>query len=322
MPRVDSSHVLPARDGVGASCIALPPGPWPTIAAFLIDRFPAVPAADWLERMACGDVVDEAGERVDADRGYRAHLKVYYYRHVPAEPRVPFDDTVLFQDDHIVVVDKPHFLPVTPGGRYLQETVLVRARRRLGIDTLSPVHRLDRETAGLVVLAVVPAERAAYHALFRDRAVEKVYEAVAVDRPDVPMPQVRRSRLVESAGSFMQMAEVPGEPNTETAIARVRACGDGHALYRLHPLTGRRHQLRVHMAALGLPLVYDRIYPVLWPHEADGTTQDFSRPLQLLARSITFADPATGQHRHFESRLVLSAAEFGHDAPCDKEDAS
>lgn len=308
MPLVDPPHGLRARDGVGPSCVSLPPGPWATIGEFLIARFPAVPAADWVARMACGDVVDEAGRRVGVDRPYRAHLKIFYYRHVAAEPRVPFDEAVLFEDEHLVVIDKPHFLPVTPGGRYLQETVLVRARRRLGIDTLAPVHRLDRETAGLVVLSVQPAERAAYHELFRARAVEKVYEAVAPDRQDVPMPQVRRSRMAESAASFMQMAEVPGEPNAETAIERVGPCGDGCALYRLVPLTGRRHQLRVHMAALGLPLVNDRIYPVLQAHEADGATQDFSRPLQLLARAIAFTDPVTAQTRRFESRLVLSDA--------------
>jgi len=306
MPGIDPMHGLSARDGVGPSCIALPPGPWRTIGAFLIDRFPAVPAVEWLARMARGDVVDEAGQCVGVDRPYRAHLKVFYYRHVPAEPRVPFDEAVLFRDDHLVVIDKPHFLPVTPGGRYLQETVLVRARRRLGIETLSPVHRLDRETAGLVVLSVRIAERAAYHALFRARAVEKIYEAVAPDRQDVPMPQVRRTRLVESTEAFMQMAEVPGEPNAETAMERLGPCGGGHALYRLRPLTGRRHQLRVHMAALGLPLLNDRIYPVLQPHEADGEMQDFTRPLQLLARAIAFLDPVTGQMRRFESRLALS----------------
>ena len=308
MPRTDVRHGLAVRDGVGPSCIALPPGPWATIADFLTERFSAVPAAEWLARMARGDVMDEAGCRVDADRPYRPHLKVFYYRHVPVEPRVPFDEVVLFRDAHLVVIDKPHFLPVTPGGRYLQETVLVRARRRLGIETLSPVHRLDRETAGLVVLAVRPDERAAYHALFRARAVEKMYEAVASDRKDVPMPHVRRSRIVEATEAFMQMAEVPGEPNAETAIERAGPCGGGRALYRLRPLTGRRHQLRVHMAALGLPLVNDRIYPDLHAHEADGQTQDFSRPLQLLARSIAFTDPVTGQTRRFESTLVLSEA--------------
>ncbi|MET0351325.1 MAG: pseudouridine synthase [Rhizobacter sp.] len=320
MTRPDIPSPLPALDGVGASCIALPPGPWPTVTAFLVHRFPAVSEAAWVARMARGHVVDEAGAPVRPDRPFRAHLKVFYYRDLPDEPRVPFDEVVLFQDEHLVVVDKPHFLPVTPGGRYLQQTVLVRVRRRLGLDTLVPVHRLDRETAGLVVLAVRPEDRAAYHALFRERAVAKVYEAVAAWRPALPMPQVRRSRLAESPDAFMQMVEVPGEPNAETAIACLGPCGPGLAHYRLTPRTGQRHQLRVHMAALGLPLRNDRIYPVLQPQLEDDGTPGFERPLQLLARSLAFTDPVTGQPRTFESRRVLSDTVFGHDARSDEEE--
>ena len=306
--------LLPLRDGVGASCIALPPGPWPTAFAFLVERFPRVPVAEWQARMARGDVVDERGAAVSATQSYQAHARLFYYRHLPAEPDVPFAETVLFQDDHLVVIDKPHFLPVTPGGRYLQHTVLVRARNRLGIDTLAPLHRLDRETAGLVVLGVRPEDRPAYHAMFRERAVEKVYEAVARFRDDLVLPCVRRSRLEESPASFMQMHEVAGECNAETAIECLGRLPGGRAHYRLRPRTGQRPQLRVHLAALGLPIEGDLIYPVLQPHRADGDPTDFARPLQLLARSIAFTDPVTGEHRIFESRLGLSGAGFGHDA--------
>ena len=320
MPRPEAPAPLPALDGVGASCIALPPGPWPTVTAFLVHRFPAVTEAAWTARMARGHVVDETGAPVRPEGPYRPHLKVFYYRDLPEEPRVPFDEVVLFQDEHLVVVDKPHFLPVTPGGRYLQETVLVRVRRRLGLDALVPVHRLDRETAGLVVLTVRPQDRAAYHALFRERAVAKVYEAVAPWRPELPMPQVRRSRLAESPEAFMQMREVPGEPNAETVIECLGPCRPGVARYRLTPATGQRHQLRVHMAALGLPLRNDRIYPVLQPQLAEDGTPGFDRPLQLLARSLAFTDPVTGQARAFESRRVLSDTIFGHDAGSHEED--
>jgi beta-lactamase class A/23S rRNA-/tRNA-specific pseudouridylate synthase len=284
MPPPDPRLPLPTLDGVSPSCIALPPGDWPTIAAFLAQRFPRVPASTWAARMACGEVVDEAGVAVAEGRAYQAHLKVYYYRKPPAEPRVPFEEEVLFQDDRLVVVDKPHFLPVTPGGMYLRETALVRTRLRLGIDALVPVHRLDRETAGLVLFAVRPEDRAAYHAMFRERTVAKVYEAVAAWRPEVPMPRVHRSRLEESPVSFMQMRETPGEANAETAIECLGPCGPGLARYRLTPRTGQRHQLRVHMAALGLPLRNDRIYPHLQPQMGEGGLPDFTRPLQLLTR--------------------------------------
>lgn len=310
----------PVRDGVGPSCIALPPGRWPTACAFLVERFPRVPVGEWLARLERGDVRDEHGAAVSPTTPYRPHSKLFYYRHLSAEPDVPFEQAVLFQDEHLVVIDKPHFLPVTPGGRYLQHTVLVRARQQLGIDTLAPLHRLDRETAGLVVLGVRPTERAAYHAMFRERTVNKVYDAVAPFRHDLALPCVRRSRLVESAGSFMQMQEVDGEPNAETAIECMARLPGGRARYRLQPRTGQRHQLRVHLAALGIPIDGDLIYPVLQPHRPDGDPTDFERPLQLLARSIAFTDPVTGAQRVFESRLRLSGAGFGHDARATSDD--
>lgn len=301
-------HGLQTRDGVSPSCVGLPAGDWPTITEFLVQRFPAITRQVWLERMQAGHVVDEFGEPVWPLRPYRGHMRVYYYRALPHEARIPFDETVLFQDEHLVVADKPHFLPVTPSGRYLQETLLVRLKRRLGIDTLAPIHRIDRETAGLVMFSVQPRAGAAYQALFRQRAIGKQYEAIAPWRPDLLFPLRRCSRIVEGQ-PFFRLCEAPGEPNSETLIELldVRA---PFARYRLSPVTGRKHQLRVHMAALGLPIVNDLFYPsVVNPRERQAN-DDYSHPLQLLARTLEFIDPYSGQLRRFESQLKLNWIEL------------
>jgi len=226
-------------------------------------------------------------------------MRLYYYRALDIEPRIPFEAAVLFQDDHLVVADKPHFLPVTPSGHYLQETLLVRLKNQLELDSLIPIHRIDRETAGLVLFSVRPAERDAYQALFRRHEVVKHYEAVAPWRPDLQFPLRRRTRIMEDEHFFRQR-EVPGEPNSETLIDLLEIRGQ-RALYALSPVTGKKHQLRVHMNALGMPICNDRMYPPVEPTPED----DYARPLQLLARSITFTDPLTGQPRQFASRLNL-----------------
>ena len=298
----------PTRDGVGPSCVATLPGAWPTAADFLAERLPVLDAAQWRERMAAGDVLSVDGRPLPPDAPHVAHTKLWYWRALPAEPHIPFEAEVLFQDELLVAVDKPHFLPMTPKGRYVQETLLVRLKRRLGIDTLVPMHRLDRETAGVVLFTVQPATRHAYQSLLRDRSVEKVYEAVAPWRGDLALPHTRSSRLQERAEAFMQMAEVAGEPNAQTRIELIRrvACEPALAHYRLSPLTGQKHQLRTHMAALGVPICGDRIYPVLQPDTAPGAEPDYSQPLQLLARSIGFVDPVSGAARRFESRRTLA----------------
>lgn len=302
MRQTEASPQPPPRDGVGASCIVLPPGPWPTLLAFLQQRFAHVAADAWRLRMQRGEVLYAQDlTPVDVDAAYQPHHKVHYYRSLPAEPRIPFDEQLLFQDEHLVAVDKPHFLPVTPGGRYLQETLLVRLRRRLGIDTLQPLHRLDRETAGVVLFGVQPQARDAYHALFRARLVAKRYEAIAPYRADLPLPLTRSSRLAEG-DSFMRMAEVPGEPNAHTRITLLERKAD-MARYGLEPSTGQRHQLRVHLWSLGLPIVGDRIYPV---HLPESIENDYRNPLQLLAKTLSFIDPVTGEKRRFESGLSLN----------------
>ncbi len=288
---------LPLREGVAASAVFCPAGPWPTLTAFLDERLPRVP--DWAERVARGDVVGEAGLPLRAVP-YVAGRRVYYWRHIDVEPEVPFEARIVFQDEHLLVADKPHFLPVTPSGIYARQTLMARLRHATGLVDLNPVHRLDRETAGLVVFNLRREERDAYHRLFRDRAVDKVYEAVA-PLGTGPWPRVLRHRLAEPGGEgFMQMQVVDGEPNAETWVDLVEALQgeqQGLARYELRPRTGLRHQLRAQMNALGLPLVGDRIYPLLQPHENPPC---FDAPLQLVARAISFTDPVTDQLRSFQ----------------------
>jgi tRNA pseudouridine32 synthase / 23S rRNA pseudouridine746 synthase len=294
------------RHGVGPSAVALPAGGrWATTLDFLAQRLPAVSRADWQRRLLQGEVFDEQGRTVPAAAPYLGGQRLWYWRSLPAEPAIPFQADILFRDEHLLVVDKPHFLPMAPKGRYARETLLARLQHALGLDSLVPIHRLDRETAGLVVFSLRPAERGAYQALFRERQVDKVYQAVAGWRADLAWPLTRRSRLVPDPGQFMQMREVPGEPNAETRIELLLQRGD-RALYRLQPRTGRTHQLRVHMNALGLPLQGDSLYPVLQPEPPAGQAADFSHPLQLLACELGFTDPVTGEARHFQSRRSLN----------------
>jgi tRNA pseudouridine32 synthase/23S rRNA pseudouridine746 synthase len=297
--------MLPTRDGVGPSQVALPAGRWSCMLDFLVERFPAICAAEWNARMAAGDLVDGAGQRVAPQQAYLPHGKLYYYRTVPNEPPNPAQASVLFEDELLVVADKPHFLPVTPSGDYLQETLLVRLRRQLGVDALTPLHRIDRETAGVVLFAKQPATCAGYHTLFAGRQVAKAYQAIAPFNALLQFPLVRASTLVAS-DHFMQMREAPADaadprpPNARTEIEWMETRG-ANARYRLRPLTGKRHQLRVHMAALGLPILGDRIYPSLLPQGGD----EAGNPLRLLAESIAFVDPVTAQERSFASRLQL-----------------
>jgi tRNA pseudouridine32 synthase/23S rRNA pseudouridine746 synthase len=247
-------------------------------------------------------VVDEFGAAVTPERPYRGHMRLYYYRALETETRIPFEAAVLFQDEHLVVADKPHFLPVTPSGHYLQETLLVRLKNQLRLDSLTPLHRIDRETAGLVLFSVKPGERDAYQALFRRHEVSKHYEAIAARRPTLHFPLRRKSRIVEDEPFFRQR-EVPGEPNSETLVDVLQTeSNEGElARYALSPVTGKKHQLRVHMNALGCPILNDRIYPPVEVTPDD----DYALPLQLLARSIAFSDPISGQLRQFESRFRL-----------------
>ena len=299
------------RDGVAASQVRVRPGEASTLLAFLEARFPH--AGDWEERLRAGEVLDANGRALRADSPCPAGSLLWYWRRPPAEARVPFELTLLHRCEQLVVVDKPPFLAVVPGGRHLRETVLVRLQQQLGLPSLSPLHRLDRDTRGVLALAVQANTRDAYQALWREQRVHKVYEAIAPWSDALAFPVRARHRLVEREGAgFMQMQVVGGEPNAETLIERLGEVdpdevpgaepGQRLALYRLQPRSGRKHQLRAQMAALGLPIVNDRIYPRLQPAAPD----DFGRPLMLLARSLGFVDPFDGRPRQFDSALRLA----------------
>jgi tRNA pseudouridine32 synthase / 23S rRNA pseudouridine746 synthase len=296
--------MLPTRDGVGPSVITLPVGDWLLVIDFLVQRFDAIPRDEWQARMHNDLVMDENGEAVYPDRHYKPHLKIFYYRSIENETPIPFEENILFQDEHLVVADKPHFLPVMPAGIYLQETLLVRLKRKTGIETLVPMHRIDRETAGLVVFVIKPQTRGAYQSLFLSKQVEKCYQAIAPYRNDLVFPMTYKSRLQESV-NFMQMEAVEGELNSETLID-VLEHKDGFSRYQLKPITGKKHQLRAHMSALGIPILNDAIYPVHLASEQDN----YEKPLQLLAENIAFTDPITGRKRVFESGLKLNWQDF------------
>ena len=291
-----SSNERPVTDAApGASAFVLPDGPWPTLLDALCANFRTVPAATWRARFERGRILGDDGAPLDADMPARRGLRVHYFREVADEAHIPFDETVVHADEHLVVADKPHFLPVVPSGRFVEETLLRRLVRRFGNPHLVPLHRLDRDTAGLVLFSADPATRSRYQALFRERAIDKRYEAVAPALPDRAFPLIHRSRL-DAGEPFFRMREVDGEANSETRIDVIARDGPlWH--YALTAVTGRKHQLRVHMAALGAPIANDRWYPQLLDEAAD----DPARPLRLLARSLAFRDPLDGRLRCFES---------------------
>ncbi|WP_421548368.1 pseudouridine synthase [Pseudomonas sp. QD4] len=282
-----------------ASTLYLPPGSWSTVLDCLCDHFSTISREQWLDRIARGRVLDGQGQPVGIDLVYREGLRIHYFREVPGEKVIPVQESILFADEHLVVADKPHFLPVTPAGEYVEQTLLRRLIRRLDNPHLVPLHRIDRHTAGLVLFSANPHSRSAYQSLFPTRQIEKRYEAIARALPQHDFPLVHKSRLVEGE-PFFRMQEGAGVSNTETAV-EVREKNGELWRYGLYPVTGKKHQLRVHMSALGAGICNDPFYPQVLKDAQD----DYAQPLKLLAQGLRFLDPLTGQEREFESRIRL-----------------
>ncbi|WP_266160084.1 pseudouridine synthase [Dyella silvatica] len=284
---------------IAASTLHLPPGRWITVLDGLCAHFPAISHEQWLDRMARGRVLGPDGVPLGPLTPYRVGMRVQYFREVADEMPIPFRENVLHIDEHLVVADKPHFLPVTPAGGFVEETLLTRLIRRLDNPHLVPLHRIDRVTAGLVLFSANPRSRSAYQGLFRERRISKQYHALAPALPRQSFPLLRQSRIV-AGEPFFRMQEIAGAANSETLI-HVLERSEAYWRYGLQPVTGKKHQLRVHMAALGAPILHDTFYPTL----AEPAEDDYSRPLQLLAQVLRFVDPLSGEPRYFESQLRL-----------------
>ncbi|WP_339425798.1 pseudouridine synthase [Pseudomonas proteolytica] len=282
-----------------ASTLYLPPGPWATVLDCLCEHFRAIGREQWLDRIARGRVLDGNGQPIGVGLAYKEGLRIHYFREVPDEKPIPVHETILYADEHLVVADKPHFLPVTPAGEYVEQTLLRRLIRRLDNPSLVPLHRIDRHTAGLVLFSANPQSRSAYQQLFPTRRIDKFYEAIAPALPALTFPLVHKSRLVEGE-PFFRMQEGPGVSNTETAV-QVREKNGDLWRYGLFPVTGKKHQLRVHMTALGASICNDPFYPEVVKDAVD----DYANPLKLLAQGVRFIDPVTGEERSFSSRIVL-----------------
>ncbi|TEU29203.1 pseudouridylate synthase [Acinetobacter seifertii] len=289
-------------DGVSASQVYLPTKTnAKTIYQFLCENFPHIKTVEWQQRFQDGLIYAANGEKLTLDSPYIANTHIFYYRFLAYEAHVPFEHQILFENDDLLVVDKPHFLTISPTGQYVQETLLVRLKKKTGNEFLTPIHRLDRETAGVVLFCKRPQSRGVYQQLFADRQVHKIYHAIAQYKAELKFPQTLKLYL-DKGTPFYTMCVIPHtKTNTETKIELLEH-NQSWAKYCLTPTTGKQHQLRVHLSHLGIPIKNDPFYPIV-QHKADD---DFSQPLQLLAKQISFIDPLTKHEMVFNSRFELT----------------
>jgi len=274
--------------------------PYPSVLSFLTERFPAISRDDWERRISEGRVLDDARNRLTHKTVYAPQKRIFYLREVTDEPLIPFAEKIIFQDDEILVACKPHFLPVTPGGRYVDECLLNRLRRGTGLEELAPLHRIDRETAGVVLFSVNRKSRGLYGRLFMNGQVEKTYQAISASLPTLKTTSWDIENRIERGEPWFRMKTAPGRVNARSII-NLDWVKDGKTRFTLHPLTGKTHQLRLHLGGIGFGILNDRYYPELQPESVDN----FDAPLQLIARSLKFRDPVSGREREFVSERVL-----------------
>ena len=298
---IDSAFTPPMINGVTASKVFLPAlKTMPkSVFAYLVENFAHIQASEWQERFNAGLVYSHLGEKLSQSSAYTPNQHVFYYRFLAHEIHVPLQEQILFENEHLLVVDKPHFLTMSPSGQYVQETLLVRLKKRTQNPDLTPIHRLDRETAGIVLISKQVSSRGAYQQMFAERLVQKTYHAIAPFVKELSFPQTLQLNM-QKGQPFYTMQVLEGAANSETYID-VLEHNQQFAKYELKPKTGKQHQLRVHLNYLGIAILNDPFYPVVC-HKADD---DFSAPLQLLAQHIAFQDPITGEEMQFSSKLNL-----------------
>ncbi len=280
---------------------------WATVFDFLTYKFSGIDKAIWQERIINGKVHWQDGTLIELSTPYKAQATVFYYREVPEETVIPFKHQILYQNEHILVAEKPHFLPVTPGGIYVNECLQHRLRKETGINELQALHRLDRETAGLVIFSKNPETRSHYHALFSDKTISKTYNAIARITDGIQIKGKEwdlENRMVKADPSFLMKIDSKAEKENFNAHSKIKCVKQtkNRALFELKPITGKTHQLRVHMQSIGYPILNDKFYPKLQPKTEDK----FEQPLQLLAKELKFIDPITKVLRVFKSNLKLT----------------
>jgi tRNA pseudouridine32 synthase/23S rRNA pseudouridine746 synthase len=296
---IAAEHARLQQLGIKPSTCTLPPGHWETLLDYLCERFKNIGRDCWLDRFERGLVFNSNQQPLSASTPHRTGLKIFYYREIKNEKKILGKENILYQDEHILVVDKPHFLPVIPAGHFVSQTLLARLIAATGNNDLQPLHRIDRHTAGLVLFSTCKQTRGLYQALFREQQITKSYEALAPALPDIDFPHLRSSRIVRGEPFFLSR-EVTGVHNAHSRIDVLKKHPDFWH-YALQPISGKKHQLRVHMAALGAPILNDPFYPLV-----DNTNLDnLEKPLQLLACELNFKDPVSGTEKHFHSHITL-----------------
>lgn len=274
--------------------------PYPTLLAFLVGRFPKITKMTWLERITSGKVLSEDKTPVSLTTAYMPNQRLFYFREVAEEPIIPFQEQILYSNEHLLVACKPHFLPVTPGGPYVSETLINRLKERTGNLFLSPINRIDRGTAGLVLISTNQETRGLYQKLFMDGMVAKTYQATVSFPGNISETEWMVENRIEQGEPWFRMQIRPGKVNARSKIFLLKTKGS-RALLQLSPVTGKKHQLRIHLSDLGMPIVNDRYYPTL----IKKTVDNYDRPLQLLSKKIEFLDPISGVERFFESKRHL-----------------
>ncbi len=292
----------PMINGVSASKVYLPlQTETQTIYEYLCSHFPHIKIEEWKQRFQDGLIYAANGDKLTLTSPYVGNTHIFYYRFLAYEPHVPFEHQILFENDDLLVVDKPHFLTISPTGQYVQETLLVRLKKQTGNEFLTPIHRLDRETAGVVLFCKQVESRGIYQQLFAERQVNKIYHAVAPYKKDLNFPQTLHLHLDKGHPFYTMQVIENTKANTQTYIELIEH-NQIWAKYRLTPTTGKQHQLRVHLNYLEIPIKNDPFYPVV-QHKAED---DFSEPLQLLAKHISFTDPLTKEGMSFNSQFELT----------------
>ena len=274
--------------------------PYPAILDFLDSRFPGITRETWKQRILGGKVLNDDGIPITLSSEYVPQERIFYFREVASEPHIPFAEKILYRDEHLLVACKPHFLPVTPGGRYVDQCLLNRLRSSTGIRDLAPLHRIDRETAGIVLFSVNPQTRGHYGELILKGGLEKSYQAISAGRPADNRTLWTIENRIERGEPWFRMRSVSGTVNARSTIRLVET-KEGRSLFYLQPITGKTHQLRIHMSGIGCGILNDRYYPQLQPESVDN----FDTPLQLIARSVRFRDPLCGKLREFISERKL-----------------